>query len=152
MLRMDRRMLAPDRGLLLHKTGSCSLHCMSASISMRIQHLHIANDLPENASSGRTRRSISCGDAASSNASALSIFSDGLPSSGANWRHATRMVKVYRSTLEERGKRTPPSDRTQWKEEQCYAMMMFSDNIDRVNKQIFVRYARSIGFCKIISS
>lgn len=46
---------------------------------------------PENASSGRTRRSRFWGEAASSRVFARATFSVGLPSSGASWRHAMRI-------------------------------------------------------------
>lgn len=48
---------------------------------------------PENASSGRTRRSRFSGEASSRRVFARATFSMGLPSSGANWRHAMRMLE-----------------------------------------------------------
>ena len=47
--------------------------------------------IPVKASSGRIKRSIFCGDAASRRALARAMFSGNLPSSGLNCRQAMRM-------------------------------------------------------------
>ena len=49
--------------------------------------------IPVNASSGRSRRSMFCGDAACRRVSARAMFSGSLPSSGLNWRQAMRMLR-----------------------------------------------------------
>ena len=49
--------------------------------------------LPVKASSGRTSRSTSCGDAACRRALERAIFCVGLPNSGLNCRRAMRMLR-----------------------------------------------------------
>ena len=50
-------------------------------------------EAPVKASSGRTRRSMFCGDAASRRTLARAMFSGSLPSSGSNCRQAMRMLR-----------------------------------------------------------